>query len=100
MDRSTFRLPNLSPSDPPVSRNAASVSVYPFITHCRAATPVPKSRPMVGKAMLTTVASSAEILEPSTVTVSTHRPGAEEYARAGASAAVMAAPLRGQRPGS
>ena len=55
--------------------------MYPFITHCRAATPVPKSRPMVGKAMLTIVASSAEIPEPSTVTASTHRPGVEEYAQ-------------------
>jgi hypothetical protein len=33
---------------------------------------------MVGKAMLTTVASSAAIPEPSTVTASTQRPGAEE----------------------
>jgi hypothetical protein len=34
---------------------------------------------MVGKAMLTTVASSAAIPEPSTVTASTQRPGDEEY---------------------
>jgi hypothetical protein len=33
---------------------------------------------MVGRAMLTTVASSAAIPEPSTVIASTHRPGAEE----------------------
>jgi hypothetical protein len=37
-----------------------------------------KSRPMVGRAMLTTVASSAAIPEPSTVMASTHRPGVEE----------------------
>jgi hypothetical protein len=37
---------------------------------------------MVGKAMLTTVASSAAIPEPSTVTASTQRPCAEEYERA------------------
>jgi hypothetical protein len=40
--------------------------------------PVWKSRPMVGRAMLTTVASSAAIPEPSTVITSTQRPGAEE----------------------
>src|SRR4029078_7748651 len=57
----------------------------PFMTHCRAATPVPKSRPMAGRAMLTTVASSAAIPEPSTLTASTHRPDAEEYERPGAS---------------
>src|SRR5215469_17143773 len=39
--------------------------------------------------MLTTVASSEAIPEPSTVTNSTHRPGAEEYERAGASAVVI-----------
>jgi hypothetical protein len=33
---------------------------------------------MVGRAMLTTVASSEAIPEPSTVTASTHCPGAEE----------------------
>jgi hypothetical protein len=44
---------------------------------------------MVGRAMLTKVASSAAIPEPSTVIASTHRPGAEEYERAGASAVVM-----------
>jgi hypothetical protein len=48
------------------------------MTHCRAATPVWKSRPIVGRAMLTTVASSAAIPEPSTLTASTHRPDAEE----------------------
>jgi hypothetical protein len=35
-------------------------------------------RPMAGRAMLTTVASSAAMPEPSTVIASTHRPGAEE----------------------
>jgi hypothetical protein len=45
---------------------------------------------MVGRTMLTTVASSAAIPEPSTLTPSTHRRGAEEYERSGASAAVMA----------
>src|ERR1044072_5461717 len=51
--------------------------------------PVRKSRPMVGSAMLTTVASSAATPDPSTVTASTQRPGAEEYERAGTSAVVM-----------
>src|SRR6266487_1391986 len=44
---------------------------------------------MVGRAMLTTVASSAAIPEPSTVIASTQRPGAEEYVRTGASAWVI-----------
>src|SRR6516162_8455279 len=56
--------------------------------------PVWKSRPMAGRAMLTTVASSAAIPEPSTVIASTQRPGAEEYERAGASAVVMSRQLR------
>src|SRR5215472_14924039 len=51
--------------------------------------PVSKSRPIVGRAMLTTVASSEAIPEPSTVTNSTHRPGADEYESAGASAVVI-----------
>jgi hypothetical protein len=33
---------------------------------------------MTGRAMLTTVASSAAMPEPSTLTASTHRPGVEE----------------------
>src|ERR1700727_1996215 len=45
---------------------------------------------MAGRAMLTTVASRAAIPEPSTLTASTHLPGAEEYERPGASATVMA----------
>ena len=52
---------------------------------------------MVGKAMLTTVASSAAIPEPSTVTASTQRPGAEEYDRAGASAVVTSGRSRLER---
>src|SRR6266513_1861077 len=44
---------------------------------------------MVGRAILTTVASSAAIPEPSTVIASTQRPGAEEYVRTGASAWVI-----------
>jgi hypothetical protein len=38
----------------------------------------PRNPTGVGRAMLTTVASSAAIPEPSTVIASTHRPGAEE----------------------
>jgi MFS family permease len=37
-----------------------------------------KVAPMAGRAILTTVASSEAIPEPSTVIASTHRPGAEE----------------------
>src|SRR5579859_4319456 len=51
---------------------------------------------MTGNAMLTTVASSAAIPDPSTVTASTHRPGAEEYERAGASAVVISPAASGR----
>src|SRR5215471_18068050 len=40
---------------------------------------------MVGSAMFTTVASIAAIPDPSTVIATTHRPGAEDMTRAGAS---------------
>lgn len=43
---------------------------------------------MAGKAMPTTVVSSAAIPEPCMVTAITHCPGAEENTRAGASAVV------------
>src|SRR5262249_49380825 len=55
------------------------------------------SRPIVGRAMLTTVASSEAIPEPSTVIASTQRPGTEEEERAGASAVVMSRQLRSLR---
>jgi NAD(P)-dependent dehydrogenase (short-subunit alcohol dehydrogenase family) len=42
---------------------------------CKAAIPAPKSRPMAGKAMPTTVASMEAMAEPSTVASSTNRPG-------------------------
>ena len=44
-------------------------------THCSAVRPAPKSRPMAGKAIPTTVASMEVIADPSTVTTSTQRPG-------------------------
>ncbi|MGB8255591.1 MAG: hypothetical protein WCE71_09480 [Pseudonocardiaceae bacterium] len=42
--------------------------------HCRVRKSAPKSRPIEGSAMLTTVASSIAIPEPEIVASSTHRP--------------------------
>ncbi len=43
-------------------------------THCSAARPVWKSRPIAGSAIPTTVASIDAIADPNTVATSTHRP--------------------------
>ncbi len=48
--------------------------MYTFTTHCRLDSPASKSRPIVGSAMFTTVASSAARPEPRTVASSTQRP--------------------------
>ena len=45
--------------------------------------PAWKSRPMAGRAMPTTVASSAAMPEPSTVAATTQRPRAVDIRRAG-----------------
>ena len=45
--------------------------------------PALKSRPMAGRAMPTTVASSAAMPEPSTVAATTQRPRAVDIRRAG-----------------
>jgi hypothetical protein len=66
--------PYLSPSDPARSSSPASVIVYAVTTHCRAASPTWKSRPMAGSAMPTTVASIDATADPSTVASSTQRP--------------------------
>jgi len=51
---------------------------------------------MDGKAMFTTVASSEAIPEPSTVTASTQRPGAEETRKEGTATAVMSSDADGR----
>ena len=71
--RNTRRLPSLSPSDPPSSRNAARVSPYPLTVHCRAAVPACISRPMSGSAIVTTVPSMNASADPSTVANRTQR---------------------------
>src|SRR5665213_3484516 len=75
----TRRRPNRSPSDPPTRRRAASVSVYPLTTHWSWAIEAWNSRPMVGSAIPTTVASTEAIPEPSTVAAITHRPAPDRY---------------------
>ncbi len=73
--RKTSRRPYRSPRAPATSSSPARVRVYAVTTHCNVARPVWNSRPMVGRAMPTTVASIEAMPEPSTVAASTHRPG-------------------------
>ena len=56
----------------------AVASVVIVVKHGHGPTRTFCSRPIVGRAMLTTVASSEAIPDPSTVMISTQRPGAEE----------------------
>ena len=68
------RRPNRSPNEPPTSSRAARARVYPFTTHWSWATRAWNSRPMVGRAMPTTVASTDAMPDPSTVAATTQRP--------------------------
>jgi hypothetical protein len=52
------RAPKRSPSAPADSMNAAKATAYASTTHCRPATPAPRSRPIAGRATLTIVTSS------------------------------------------
>ncbi|AXE87553.1 hypothetical protein C1703_21365 [Streptomyces sp. Go-475] len=70
----TFRRPNRSPSAPPSRISPASVTMYALTVHCRAARSASRSRPMRGRATLTTVESSSAMLEPRTVVSRIHRP--------------------------
>ena len=79
--RNTRRRPYRSPSAPPSRISAARASVYPVTVHCRPESPVCRSRPIRGNAMLTTVASSDARLDPSTVASSAQRPAAEDRRR-------------------
>jgi len=54
----------------------ASVSVYPVTTHCSDPNYEWNSRPMVGSAIPTTVASMAAMPDPSTVATMTQRAAA------------------------
>jgi hypothetical protein len=79
--RKIRRRPNRSPRAPPTRSKPASVRVYAVTTHCSAASPVLKSRPMAGKAMPTTVASIEAMADPRTVAARTHRPRGLSYVR-------------------
>ncbi len=50
--------PKMSPSRPPVIRPAANASAYPAVIHWMAPKEAPRSRSMLGIAMLTIVAST------------------------------------------
>jgi hypothetical protein len=60
-----------------MSSNAARVKVYPVTTHWRTPKDVWNSRPIVGRAIPTTVESMAAIPDPRTVAAITHRPAVE-----------------------
>lgn len=79
----TLRRPKRSPSEPPSRISPASVSMYAFTVHCRAARLASRSRPIRGSATLTTVESSMAMLEPSTVVSRIHLPAGEEIRTAG-----------------
>ncbi len=70
--------PYRSPATPPVSSSALSVSMYPSTTHCCPASPVSRSRAMVGNATFTTVPSRKATPEPSTAEAISHRPFADD----------------------
>ena len=60
----TSRRPTRSATDPDVSRNAASVSAYASITHCRSASDAWNACWMYGSATLTIVMSSSSMNTP------------------------------------
>ncbi len=73
----TLRRPYRSPSEPPSRISPASVSMYALTVHWRAARSASRSRPMRGRATLTTVESSRAMLEPRTVVSRIHLPWGE-----------------------
>ena len=95
------RRPSRSPSEPPKRRNAAKVNVYALTVHCRLVNPPPRSAPIRGSAMLTTVASSDAIPEPRIVATTTQRPRADFKTSSGAVSAIFSSPVsrRGQAYG-
>ena len=65
--------PIRSPSAPPNSNSAVSVTRYASIVHCSPATSVCRSRPIDGSATLTTVPSRNATPDPRTVAAITQR---------------------------
>ena len=68
----TRRRPTSSAIEPAVSRNAASVSAYASITHCRSSNEAPRSRSMYGSATFTTVMSSSSMNVATQTATSVH----------------------------
>src|SRR5215212_6716737 len=66
----TVRRPSRSPSDPAVSRNAASISEYASMTHWMSAKSACSDRPMSGSATLTIVMSSKSMNTATQTTMS------------------------------
>src|SRR5580700_10211933 len=74
-----LRRPNISPSAPPTSSNAANLNAYDSTTHCTSAIDAWKAFCNAGSATLTTVPSMNAMLDPRIVTASTIRPLACEF---------------------
>ena len=74
----TRRRPKRSPAAPPSRISAASVMVYPVTVHCRPVNEEPRSVPIAGSAMVTTVLSMPARAEPRMVARTTQRPAAED----------------------
>ncbi len=68
------RLPHRSPNDPPSRTSAPRVTKYELTTHWNSARPTSKSRPMAGRATLTTAESRKARPEPRTAADSASLP--------------------------
>ena len=89
-----FLCPSASPSDPPSSSSAVSVSRYASTVHCSPDMPACSSRSSTGSATLTAVESRKARPEPSTVASKSPRP--RPLRRRTVTSANLAAPRRGR----
>src|SRR3989440_6741937 len=69
--KKSTRRPNRSAAAPPSNSRADMHSVYALITHCIAASVVPRSASIVGSATLTTDSSTNAMVDPNTAAAST-----------------------------
>src|SRR5438874_4995 len=65
------RRPHRSAAAPPINSSADMHSVYALMTHCIAASVVPRSASIVGSATLTTDSSTNAMVDPNTAAAST-----------------------------
>src|SRR6059058_1277526 len=69
--RKSTRRPKRSAAAPPINSSADMHSVYALMTHCIAASVVPRSASIVGSATLTTDSSTNAMVDPNTAAAST-----------------------------